>query len=69
METYNPPNPPTISFEKLVDIIIRLGVLLFLVGWCFTILSPFVLILIWAGCDRNSPLSFVHFFSKDVSPT
>ena len=49
METLNPPKPPYIPFEKLVDIIVRLGVLLFLVGWCFTILRPFVLILMWAG--------------------
>ena len=49
MESNNPPNPPNLTFEKLVDIIIRLGVLFFLVGWCFTILRPFVLILIWAA--------------------
>jgi predicted PurR-regulated permease PerM len=49
MESYNPPKLPNIAFEKLVDIIIRLVVLLFLIGWCFTILRPFVLILIWAA--------------------
>jgi predicted PurR-regulated permease PerM len=49
MESHNPPNPRQITFEKLVDIIIRLAVLLFLIGWCFTILRPFVLILIWAA--------------------
>ena len=64
METYNPPNPPTISFEKLVDIIIRLGVLLFLVGWCFTILSPFVLILIWAGVIAIALYPLYIFFLK-----
>ena len=37
------------NFEKIVDIIIRLGVLFLLVGWCFDILHPFTLILIWAS--------------------
>ena len=64
METYNPPNPPTFSFEKLVDIIIRLGVLFFLVGWCFTILSPFVLILIWAGVIAIALYPLYIFFLK-----
>src|SRR5688572_25026638 len=40
---------PTIKFEKLVDTLVRLAVLFFLLGWCFTILRPFVLILIWAA--------------------
>lgn len=38
-----------IRFEKLVDTLVRLGVLIFLIGWCFTILRPFVLVLIWAA--------------------
>ncbi len=38
-----------IRFEKIVDTIIRLAVLFFLLGWCFTILRPFVLILIWSA--------------------
>ena len=37
------------TFEKIVDILIRLGVLFLLIGWCFDILKPFVLILIWAA--------------------
>ncbi len=37
------------KFEKIVDTIIRLGVLFFLLGWCFTILRPFILVLIWAA--------------------
>jgi predicted PurR-regulated permease PerM len=49
MESNNLQNPSRYTFEKLVDTIIRLAVLFFLVGWCFTILRPFVLILIWAG--------------------
>jgi predicted PurR-regulated permease PerM len=36
------------SFEKIADTIIRLGVLFLLIGWCYDILKPFVLILIWA---------------------
>lgn len=38
-----------IRFEKIADTVIRLAVLLFLIGWCFTILRPFVLILIWSA--------------------
>ena len=64
METYNPSKPPSISFEKLVDIIIRLGVLLFLVGWCFTILRPFVLILIWAAVIAIALYPVYIFFLK-----
>ncbi|MBC7845425.1 MAG: AI-2E family transporter [Flavobacterium sp.] len=36
------------NFEKIVDTLIRLGVLSLLLMWCFDILRPFVLILIWA---------------------
>lgn len=36
------------NFEKVVDLIIRVGVLMFLLFWCFDILKPFILILIWA---------------------
>ncbi len=37
------------NFEKIVDIIIKLGVLFLLVGWCLDILNPFILILIWGS--------------------
>ena len=43
------PSTQTIRFEKLVDTLIRLGVLFFLIGWSFMILRPFVLVLIWAA--------------------
>ena len=36
------------NFQKIVDIIIRLGALFLLLRWCFDILQPFLLILIWA---------------------
>ncbi|HZB13993.1 MAG TPA: AI-2E family transporter [Chryseolinea sp.] len=49
MEPNNLQNPPSYTFEKLVDTIIRLALLFLLLGWCFTILRPFILILIWAG--------------------
>lgn len=41
-------NSSAYHFEKIVDILIRIGVLLFLLMWCFDILRPFILILIWA---------------------
>lgn len=36
------------QFEKIIDIIIRLGMLFMIVFWCFSILKPFLLLLIWA---------------------
>ena len=39
---------PKYDFEKIVDIIIRLGALFLLISWCFNILKPFILILVWA---------------------
>lgn len=35
------------SFQGIVDTLIRLGVLYFLFAWCFKIMMPFQLILIW----------------------
>jgi len=49
METNNSQKLTNITFEKIVDIIIRLAVLFFLLGWCISILRPFVLILAWAA--------------------
>lgn len=37
-----------IKFKYIVDVIIRLGLLLLLLFWCFDILRPFILVLIWA---------------------
>lgn len=39
---------PIFNFERIVDLIIRLAVLLLLFIWCYDILKPFILILIWA---------------------
>jgi predicted PurR-regulated permease PerM len=44
----NNSNFNSFNFEKIADTIIRLGVLFLLIGWCYDILKPFVLILIWA---------------------
>ena len=41
-------NLNNINFEKIADTIIRLGVLFLLIGWCYDILKPFVLIIVWA---------------------
>lgn len=41
-------NPEENQFEKITDIIIRLGMLFLIVFWCFSILKPFILMLIWA---------------------
>ncbi|TAF69058.1 MAG: AI-2E family transporter [Flavobacterium sp.] len=44
----NQSNPRGNQFEKITDIIIRLGMLFLVVFWCFSILKPFILLLIWA---------------------
>jgi len=41
-------NSTSYNFEKIVDTLIRLGILSLLIMWCFDILKPFVLILVWA---------------------
>src|SRR6478735_5417013 len=41
-------NLNNLNFEKIADTIIRLGVLFLLIGWCYDILKPFVLIIVWA---------------------
>lgn len=68
MESYNPAKIQNITFEKIVDIIVRLGVLFFLLGWCFNILRPFVLILAWAAVIAIAiyPLytTFLRLFGK-----
>ncbi|TDD95981.1 AI-2E family transporter [Flavobacterium cellulosilyticum] len=47
MESSND-NATGFNFKNIVDVVIRLGVLLLLLFWCFDILKPFILILIWA---------------------
>jgi len=54
------------NFEKIVDILIRIGVLLFLMGWCIDILRPFVLILIWAGVIAIAIAPMHNFFTKKL---
>lgn len=39
----------TYTFERIVDLIVRLGVLVLLINWCLAIVKPFILIIIWAG--------------------
>lgn len=41
-------NSNIFNFEKIADTLIRLGVLFLLISWCYDILKPFVLIIIWA---------------------
>lgn len=36
------------TFEKIVDLIVRLGILILLINWCIDIVKPFILLLIWA---------------------
>ena len=57
-------NSSTFSFEKIVDTIIRLGVLAVLLMWCFDILKPFVLILVWAVVIAIAIYPVHVFFEK-----
>ena len=57
-------NSAAFSFEKIVDLIIRLGVLALLLMWCFDILKPFVLILIWAVVIAIAIYPVHNFFVK-----
>lgn len=52
------------NFDKIVDTIIRLGVLSMLLMWCFDILKPFVLILIWATVIAIAVYPIHKFFVK-----
>lgn len=49
MDSNNLQNTPGFTFERIVDTVIRITVLFLLLGWCFAILRPFVLILVWAA--------------------
>ena len=64
MEPKSTQNPATPNFEKLVDTIVRLIVLFSLLGWCFAILRPFVLILIWAAVIAIAIYPLYTFFIK-----
>lgn len=44
----NNTNFNSFNFEKIADTLIRLGVLFLLISWCYDILKPFILILVWA---------------------
>ncbi len=57
-------NSSSYNFEKIVDIIIRLGVLAVLLMWCFDILKPFILILIWAVVIAIAIFPVYSFLSK-----
>jgi len=57
-------NSSVLDFEKIVDIIIRLGVLALLLMWCFDILKPFVLILVWAVVIAIAIYPVHNFFVK-----
>ncbi|WP_348798427.1 AI-2E family transporter [Flavobacterium adhaerens] len=36
------------NFGKIADTLIRLGILFLLIGWCYDILKPFILIIVWS---------------------
>jgi len=41
------PTPEKNYMKQAVEIAVRLGLLAALLGWCLTILSPFIPLLIW----------------------
>ena len=40
-------NSQSYDFSKIVDLLIRLGVLYLLISWCFDIMRPFISVLLW----------------------
>lgn len=42
-------SPQTFNIEKIVDLIIKLGILVLLITWCIDILKPFLLLLVWGS--------------------
>ncbi len=42
-------NQQAYDFSKIVDLLIRLGVLYLLVSWCFDIMRPFLSVLLWGS--------------------
>lgn len=42
-------NTSTITTQKIIDTLIRLVLLFALVSWCFTVIKPFLLVLIWGA--------------------
>ena len=57
-------NSSSYQFEKIVDTLIRLGILSLLLMWCFDILKPFILILIWAVVIAIAIYPVHKFFVK-----
>ncbi|MBP6587092.1 MAG: AI-2E family transporter [Flavobacterium sp.] len=63
MESQNT-NSGSYKFEKIVDTLIRLGVLSLILMWCLDILKPFILILVWAIVIAVAIYPVHTFFSK-----
>lgn len=57
-------NSRVYNFEKIVDVLIRIGALSLLLMWCFDILKPFVLILVWAIVIAIAIFPVHKFFVK-----
>lgn len=47
MNELSPQKNPDSYLTKAVEVTIRIGVLIFIIGWCFQILSPFLSPIIW----------------------
>lgn len=52
------------SLNKIVDLLIRLGVLFLLINWCIAILKPFLLLLIWGSVIAIAIQPIHSFFVK-----
>jgi predicted PurR-regulated permease PerM len=57
-------NSSAFNFEKIIDVLIRIGALSLLLMWCFDILKPFVLILVWAIVIAIAIFPVHKFFVK-----
>jgi len=67
MESNNVQNPASVTFEKIVDTIIRLAVLFFFVRMVFHYIETFRFNFDVGCCNRNRHLSFVQYFYKNIS--
>jgi len=45
----DPPREEMTDFSRILEIIIKVGLVLALILWCFLILKPFLMIILWGG--------------------
>lgn len=59
-------NPDKPYLSQVIEIVVRLGLLLALLGWCLTILKPFIPILMWGIIIAVTAFPFFDTLSKKL---